>query len=264
MITNENIQKFKNYGLVLTPVNKTNDIKDKSPVVKNGSWSADWTDQELLDANRLGAFHKESGIYDIDFDDKSLRANKFIDLLPRTLTIGKKVNGAVVATHKIYKLPEDVKFKSYNYPKAAKKGETIVETLAGTQTIIAGVDRVIIDNVEPAVLDPAAIDKDLRMIVAFSELLKHTIDIDQRNHFYFRLGGALASQTDIPMDMRLKYVEKLCDLTNDDEVKNRLSCIERQQNNYENGKECYSIKELSDFLNTNLKGFDEIKKLNLE
>ena len=77
MITNENIQKFKNYGLVLTPVNKTNDIKDKSPVVKNGSWSADWTDQELLDANRLGAFHKESGIYDIDFDDKSLRANKF-------------------------------------------------------------------------------------------------------------------------------------------------------------------------------------------
>ena len=147
MITNENIQKFKKYGLVLTPVNKTNDIKDKSPVVKNGSWSADWTDQELLDANRLGAFHKESGIYDIDFDDKSLRANKFIDLLPRTLTIGKKVNGAVVATHKIYKLPEDVKFKSYNYPKAAKKGETIVETLAGTQTIIAGVDRVIIDNV---------------------------------------------------------------------------------------------------------------------
>ena len=36
MITNENIQKFKNYGLVLTPVNKTNDIKDKKPVVKNG------------------------------------------------------------------------------------------------------------------------------------------------------------------------------------------------------------------------------------
>ena len=66
------------------------------------------------------------------------------------------------------------------------------------------------------------------------------------------------------MDMRLKYVEKLCDLTNDDEVKNRLSCIERQQNNYENGKECYSIKELSDFLNTNLKGFDEIKNLNVE
>ena len=35
-----------------------------------GSWSADWTDQELLDANRLGAFHKESGIYDIDFDKR--------------------------------------------------------------------------------------------------------------------------------------------------------------------------------------------------
>ena len=44
MITNENIQKFKNYGLVLTPVNKKNDIKNKSPDVKHGSWSADWTD----------------------------------------------------------------------------------------------------------------------------------------------------------------------------------------------------------------------------
>ena len=56
----------------------------------------------------------------------------------------------------------------------------------------------------------------------------------------------------------------MCDLTNDDEVKNRLSCIERQQENFENGEDVYGMKELSDFLNVNLKGFDEIKKLNEE
>ena len=261
MITNENIKKFKSYGLVLTPVNKTNDQYDKSPVAKNGHWSSDWSEQELLDANRLGAFHKESNIYDVDFDDKSFNAHKFIDMLPPTLTIGKKVNGRVIATHKIYKKPDEVKMKSYSYPRAATKGERIIELLSSTQTIIAGVDRVIVNNVEPVVLDPAALMPDLRLIVAFSELLKHTKNIDQRNNFYFRLGGALASQTDVPMDQRIKYVEKLCELTNDNEVKNRISCIERQQEKYDAGEDVFGMKELSEFLNVNLKGFDEIKIL---
>ena len=30
----------------------------------------DWSDQELLDANRIGAFHRDSNIFDVDFDDK--------------------------------------------------------------------------------------------------------------------------------------------------------------------------------------------------
>ena len=115
MITNENIKKFKSYGLVLTPVNKTNDQYDKSPVAKNGHWSSDWSEQELLDANRLGAFHKESNIYDVDFDDKSFNAHKFIDMLPPTLTIGKKVNGRTIATHKIYKKPDNIKLKTYEF-----------------------------------------------------------------------------------------------------------------------------------------------------
>ena len=73
MITNENVQKFKSYGFVLTPVNKTKDQKDKSPITKNGKWHFDWSDQELQDANRIGAYHKQSGIYDVDFDDKGWR-----------------------------------------------------------------------------------------------------------------------------------------------------------------------------------------------
>ena len=183
MITNENVQLFKSYGLALTPVNKTEDHKDKSPVSKDGKWSTDWTDQELLDANRLGAFHKESGIYDVDFDDKSYAAHNFINMLPPTLTIGKKVGGRTIATHKIYKKPDDVKMKPYSYPRTAEKGGKIIELLSSTQTIIAGVDRVIIDNREPAVIDPGAIQKEIRLIVAFTELFKHTKNISNRNDF---------------------------------------------------------------------------------
>ena len=140
MITNENIKNFKSWGLVLTPVHKSkNPNLDKMPVSKNGTWGKDWTDQDLLEANRIGAYHKDSNIYDVDFDDKSFTAHKFIDMLPPTLTIGKKVNGRVIATHKIYKKPDEVKMKSYSYPRAATKGERIIELLSSTQTIIAGV-----------------------------------------------------------------------------------------------------------------------------
>jgi len=261
-ITNENVKKFKSYGLVLTPVYKSDNPNiDKKPKTKEGKWHYDWSDQELLDANRIGAYHKDSNIVDIDFDDKKYIAHKFIDLLPPTLTIGKKVNGRTIATHKIYKKKDNVKFKPYSYPTTADKGNKIIEMLSSTQTIIAGVDRQIINNVEPKVIDPSSLSLEIRLIVAFSELYPLVKDIKNRNDFYFRLGGALARETSIPMDLRLKYVEKFCELTNDNEVRNRLGCIERQQQKFEANEDTYGIKELSEFLGgANLKGFDQIKK----
>ena len=90
----QNLEKFKSYGFALTPVTKSLDPEeDKKPHLKDFKWSTDWTDQELLDANRIGAFHKDSKIFDVDIDDKKYIANKFYDLLPPTFTIGKKVNG---------------------------------------------------------------------------------------------------------------------------------------------------------------------------
>lgn len=254
MITNDTIQTFKSYGFVLTPV-----AEDKSPgLIPQQKWRYDWNDMELLQAKRIGAFHKKSKIFDVDIDDKSFRANQFLDLLPDTLTIGKKVNGETIATHKIYRMPDDTKFKEYHYPPNAKKGETILETLGGTQTIIAGVDRVIINNVEPKVIDPGALEPELRAIVAFSELYKHIKNKANRNKFYFRLGGAL-TQTSMTMDRRIAYVEKLCKLTDDKEVKNRISCIERQQEKFEEGEDIFGIKELSKYVGANLPAFDEIK-----
>ena len=186
-----------------------------------GSNFYSWEFHELLAAQRLGAFHKESGIIDVDFDDKNYIAHKFIDCLPPTFTVGKKVNGKVIATHKIfYRKSRDVKVKNYGYPKTAAKGGKVIEILANTQTIIAGIDRVIVNDVMPMVIDPSSLELETRLIVAFSELYTLVKDIQNRNDFYFKLGGALARETDVPMDLRIKYVKKLCELTNDDEVNN--------------------------------------------
>ena len=266
MITRENIKTWREWQLLMTPVYKSNDDKDKTPINKNGTWSTDWTDDELLNANRVGCYHKtldepkEQQLFDFDFDDKTRTANKFIGCLPPTFTVGKKINGKTVATHKIYKC--SVKTKSYSYPKTAAKGGKVIELLTSTQTIFAGVDRIIINNVEPVYIsDPTELKLHARLIAAFSELLPLIKDIQNRNDFYFRLGGALARETAIPMHLRTKYVEKLCELTNDPEVRNRVSCIERQQQNLDEGSEdVFGIKELSEFLGANLKAFDEIKK----
>jgi KaiC/GvpD/RAD55 family RecA-like ATPase len=274
MITNDNVQKFTDdYKFNLTPVIKSNDPnKDKKPKAeflgnyKNGKpkyeWRYDWAFHELLEAQRLGAYHKESGILDVDFDDKNYIAHKFIDCLPPTFTVGKMIGGKEVATHKIfYRKNKNEKVKNYSYPKTVDKGGKIIEVLANTQTIIAGVDRVIINDVQPAVIDPSALKLETRLIVAFSELYTLVKDNQNRNDFYFKLGGALARETDVPMDLRIKYVKRLCELTNDDEVDNRVDCIERQQENFENKPdEVFGIQELSKFLGANLPGFDEIKK----
>ena len=254
MINPENVQKFKSYGFVLTPVIKSkNPNEDKKPVSKNGTWHKDWNDQELLDASRIGAYHRDSKIFDVDFDDKEYNAHKFMDLLPPTFTIGKKVNGRAVATHLIYRTKEKVK----DY----KKAQPLVELLANTQTIIAGVDRIIINDQEPIYYSAEDIRAECKLIATFSELYKHSKDLTNRNDFYYRLGGALARHTDVPMHQRIKYVERLCELTNDNEVTNRVGCIERQQQKFEEGAEdLYGMKELSEVLGTNLKYFDLLKR----
>jgi KaiC/GvpD/RAD55 family RecA-like ATPase len=262
MITNENVQKFKSYGFVLTPVIKSkNPDEDKKPLVNKNTdfkWSNkvgyEWSDQELLDASRIGAWHKDSKIFDVDFDDKNYNAHKFLDLLPTTFTVGKKVNGKTIPTHLIYKSKENVK----DYKKAQPK----VELLANTQTIIAGVDRVIINDQEPIYYSANDIKEELKLIATFSELLENWPK-QNRNDAFYKLGGAL-TETDVPMHQRIKYVQRLCELTNDNEIKNRVSCIERQQQKFDNNEEddnnIWGISGLAQELNTNLKFFDLIKR----
>ena len=258
-ITPENITTFRNYGFALTPVKM-----DKSPATKNGSWCKDWSDTELLNAKRIGVFHKDSGIQDVDFDDKNFIAHKFIDMLPPTLTIGKYVDGVVIGTHKTYKIPNDEEANRYSFPSSANKGDKIIEILTSTQTIIAGVDRVIINNVEPIEINPTELQMHCRLIAAFSELYLHwpKPDSKMRDEAFLKLAGALTRETDIPTHIKEKYVEKLCHLTGDEEVRSRVNKVKYQEKKYkEDPDQVAGIKSLSQYLgDINLKAFDEIKR----
>mgnify|MGYP003660754758 CR=1 FL=1 len=46
-ITIDNIKTWRDWGMVLTPA------KDKKPLTKKGKWSADWSEDDLLKAERL-------------------------------------------------------------------------------------------------------------------------------------------------------------------------------------------------------------------
>ena len=62
--------------------------RDKRP--KGDTWRKDWSDEELLKAERLGFYQKDSNVFTIDFDDQSFVAHKYINMLPDTFTDGKK------------------------------------------------------------------------------------------------------------------------------------------------------------------------------
>ena len=81
----------------------------------------------------------------IDVDQDSPEAQKFIHMLPETLTIGKKINGRPVATHKLYSYDGTCKTESFG--KNTDEGCQI-ELLTNTQTRVVG-DRIILKDVKP-------------------------------------------------------------------------------------------------------------------
>ena len=261
-ITKENIEKFKRYGFGLTCVVKSTDpSKDKKPITKKGKWSKDWTTEELLKAERIGAFH-DGKFFAVDPDDKKFVAHKFMSLLPPTFEVGKEVNGRIINTQRIYKIPDGETARFYEYPKKASKGQKIIEILVNKQSIIAGVDRVILNNVEPLVIDPSSMTLYARLIATFTELYNNweTKGTGRRDETYLALAGALA-HTDIPLDIKEKFVERLCVLTDDPEIKNRVDKLKAQEEAIKkNPEKVYSIKGLSDRLGVNLPAFDEIKR----
>ena len=70
--------------------------KDKSPETVKGEWFYDWDDQSLATAKRIGAYHKNNNIFDVDVDDKTYRANNYLSVFPDTFTVGKRVGGQIV------------------------------------------------------------------------------------------------------------------------------------------------------------------------
>ena len=100
------------------------------------------------------------------------------------------------------------------------------------------------------------------MIATFTELYNNweKKGTGRRDETHLALAGALA-HTDIPLDIKEKFVERLCVLTDDPEIKNRVDKLKAQEEAIKkNPEKVYSIKGLSDRLGVNLPAFDEIKR----
>jgi len=267
--TKENVEKLQSFGMVLTPSTKSEiKQKDKKPVAvqdANGEWhhKKDWDIDSLVNAERVSVFHKESRVFAIDPDDKEFIAHKFMSCLPETFEVGKILdNGKVINTQRIYALPKDKRAdKKYQYPSNVNDGSRVVETLVSTSSIIAGVDRVILNNVKPSVQEPRRMSLFARLIATFTELYKHWPEKNkqQRDDAHLRLAGALA-HTEVPLDLKEKFVERLCELTDDTEIKNRVDKLKYQEEAMKvNPDKVFTVKGLSEWLGVNLPAYDEIK-----
>ena len=95
----DDLEIYKDYGLVLTPVKQ-----DKRPVTKDDKWYYSWPDEDLLIADRLGFYHKQSNVFTLDFDDKTYMAHRFICLFPQTFKDGKHIDEFIGTGYIIYSL----------------------------------------------------------------------------------------------------------------------------------------------------------------
>jgi len=263
-ITNDLITKLQSYGFNLSPA-VYGGAYDKAPGRKTREkWRHDWPREELLKAERLGVFHDPSSTYDIDFDDKSYTAHQFHSLLPDTFSIGKKFKGSSILTHKIYAKPKGVKVDKWSYPKTVLNGSGRIIERLNKFTVVADKDREIMRDVKPVEMDPADILTKIKMIAFFSELKKSwpAKGLKLRDEAYLRLTGALARETDVPINVQEGFIKRLCELTNDTEIKNRVDKVQYQHDQYAAGENVYGIKELASYLgNVNLPAFDELKRV---
>ena len=276
-INKELITKLQSYGFYLSPaIYAPNDkSKDKKPKSKLGSdgkyhWSTDdtvkedWTMEELLKSERIGTFLEPSEAYDIDFDDETFNAHQFHSLLPDTFSIGKQWKGSATLTHKIYAKPKGVKIDKWSYPKKVLNGSGKIIERLNKFTVIADQDRTIIRDVKPVEADPDDILIRIKMIALFTELIKNwpKKGLKLRDEAHLRLTGALASQTDVPVNVQEEFIERFCVITNDTEIKNRVNKVQYQHDQFAKGENLFGIKELSTYLgNVNLPAFDELKRV---
>tara|TARA_R100000963_G_scaffold24868_1_gene17003 strand:+ start:170 stop:1963 length:1794 start_codon:yes stop_codon:yes gene_type:complete len=260
-INKELITKLQSYGFNLSPAVYGGQY-DKAPGRKSREkWRYDWSEEELSKSKRIGVFHDPSSTYDIDFDDKSFVAHQFHSLLPDTFSIGKQWKGSATLTHKVYALPKGVKIDKWSYPKKVLNGSGKIIELLNKFTVLADQDRTIIRDVKPVVADPADILNRIKMIAFFTEIKNSWSEEGSRDEAYLRLTGALARDTDIPINVQKEFIERLCEITNDREIKNRVDKVDYQHNQVAEGKNVYGIKELATWLNVNLPAFDELKRV---
>ena len=254
----DDIKRWKSYGFVMTPV------ENKRP--KGKTWRKDWSDEELLGAERLGFYQKDSNVFTIDFDDQGFVAHKYINMLPDTFTDGKKVNGKIIATHKTYKVNGVAPPKFKYPPKASKKDGLILETLTSKQTTFVGKGKHVIRDVPPTEIDVADLECRLKLISFMQEVEKNWVKVGtgQSDEAHLRLAAVLARlpEKQYSTELLQGFLEQLCHNVGDREIKNRINKIPYQREQLSKGvDEVYTIGELGKFLgNVNFKAHDLFKE----
>ena len=254
----DDLERWRSYGFVLTPVNK-----DKTPGLKpKQKWKYDWTDEDLLQAERLGVFHEQSNVFTIDFDDESYTAHQYLQLLPDTFTDGRMLGSKKILTHRTYKVNGSgapTIGGGAKYPKSiSKKKGLLVEVLTGKQTIFTGGDRFIALDIPPAEVNIKSLEKRLNLICFFTEVEKVFPAQGGRDEAHLRLAGALAKLPvdEYPDELLQQFQEQLCINTGDHEFKNRTQKIRYQRKQLENGKKIFGITELRSHLDSELEAYN--------
>ena len=244
----DELEKYKDFGLVLTPVKQ-----DKKPVTKDGKWHYDWSDEDLLIADQLGFYHKESNVFTLDFDDKTYEAHKYICLFPNTLTDGKLINenDFLHTTHLTYKVNGQGSL-DFKYPPKAKGKEDglLIETLKSTHTLFTSNDgsRGVINLTQPQEVDLELLKKYCSLTCFMVEVSRNfpPANVGARDEAHLRLTGALArlDEEEYPTDLLDEFHKRFCEAIGDlKEIKNRLK-INRQRKALASCKKVYGITDL--------------------
>ena len=263
------VKQFQSWGMKLVPLNddtkkpKTKPVQDHTGKV-NYKWKdVEWTDNDIAAANTIGVMHQESNIIDVDFD--SPEAQSFIHMLPNTLTIGKKINGRPVATHKLYSYSG--KTKTLSFGKSTSEGCQL-ELLTNTQTRVIG-DRIVINDVAPTQLtytEYKQLKDTVKKIYALAILTKYYPEKNKgkRDEFVFRVAGTLAHECKHwELFEKEDFVEQLITVNGDtDEFQNRIRKVAAQEENIKNGKEVAGVKSLCELIG--IKQLDCIDSLRKE
>ena len=255
----DDLERWREQGLVMTPVQDNK----KKPKTKDKKHYFNWTDQELLDSKRISFFQKESGVYTLDFDDKTYEAHKYIPLFPITFTDGKFLDetiGSFVPTHLTYRINGQGAL-DFKYPKAVKGKDDglLLETLSTKSTVFDGGDRQVIRH--------EVVEADINELRKYCSLTCFMVEctrkfppagVRARHEAHLRLSGALArlNEKEYPTDLLNKFHERFCyNIGDTKELKDRL-VIADQRDALKNGKKVYGITELRKHLDSKLEAYN--------
>ena len=271
-ISIDNIKTWRNWGMVLSPA------KEKRPLTKwNGKydssgkkeyvWSADWTEDDLLKAERLAVFHepdkrgvKGSNILTIDFDCPKFIASKFQSLFPVSFTIGKEdSSGSIRITHIEYEIDPADKPSTLSFPDC-------IEALSSTCSVFVGKGRHLINNIKPLRLSKTQLEHVIETVKVVNFLREAFLmfpekGMKKRDNFHLRLAGALLD-TNLTTERKEEVIEAFCWATNDlGEIENRKKKIRYVEKKPDSA---FRIKGLCEYVEVDhtsplAKAFDELK-----